>query len=131
MDGGQDTNERNVQIYADSSRRFRIRWEFNTAYTSISPTFSNTKVLDVYGGEDASRYNTNVQIYPYSRGGNQTWEFEKAHTEQFSPTSITPLVKYNNEWYFNYDAPVNAMDNATHTAMPLVIIFFIHFPHFL
>ena len=29
------------------------------------------------------------------------------------------------------DAPVNAMDNATHTAMPLVIIFFIHFPHFL
>ena len=111
VDGGQDTNERNVQIYADSSRRFRIRWEFNTAYTSISPTFSNTKVLDVYGGEDTSRLNTNVQIYPYSRGGNQTWEFEKAHTEQFSPTSITPLVKYNNEWYFNYDAPVNAMIN--------------------
>ena len=79
VDGGQDTNERNVQIYADSSRRFRIRWEFNTAYTSISPTFSNTKVLDVYGGEDTSRLNTNVQIYPYSRGGNQTWEFEETN----------------------------------------------------
>ena len=82
VDGGQDTNERNVQIYADSSRRFRIRWEFNTAYTSISPTFSNTKVLDVYGGEDTSRLNTNVQIYPYSRGGNQTWEFEEATLEK-------------------------------------------------
>ena len=82
VDGGQDTDERNVQIYADSSRRFRIRWEFNTAYTSISPTFSNTKVLDVYGGEDASRYNTNVQIYPYSRGGNQTWEFEEVPADK-------------------------------------------------
>ena len=82
MDGGQDTNERNVQIYADSSRRFRIRWEFNTAYTSISPIFSNTKVLDVYGDEDASRYNTNVQIYPYARRGNQAWEFEEVPADK-------------------------------------------------
>ena len=83
VDGGQDTNERNVQIYADSSRRFRIRWEGNSdLHTSISPTFSNTKVLDVYGGEDASRLNTNVQIYPYARRGNQAWVFEEATLEK-------------------------------------------------
>ena len=88
VDGGQDTNERNVQIYADSSRRFRIRWDGNTVFTSITPSFSNTKALDVYGGEDASRYNTNVQIYRYNRGGNQTWEFEKVNDVVFDYLNI-------------------------------------------
>ena len=107
VDGGQDTNERNVQIYADSSRRFRIRWEFNTAYTSISPTFSNTKVLDVYGGEDASRYNTNVQIYPYSRGGNQTWEFYTQYDDKHaSPNALgISAVVWKNNAYKEFTTP--------------------------
>ena len=39
-------------------------------------------MLDVYGGEDASRLNTNVQIYPYARRGNQAWVFEEATLEK-------------------------------------------------
>ena len=79
VDGAQDVNERNVQIYANSNQRFRLRWYINTVYTSITPDFSNTKSLDVYGGSDASRYNTNVQIYSYTHSSNQFWEFEKVN----------------------------------------------------
>ena len=77
IDGAVDANERNVQIYANSGQRFRIRWEFNSSYTSITPSFTNTRVLDVYGGPDASQYDTNVQLYAYNCGGNQLWEFEE------------------------------------------------------
>ena len=132
VDGGQDTNERNVQIYADSSRRFRIRWEFNTAYTSISPTFSNTKVLDVYGGEDTSRLNTNVQIYPYSRGGNQTWVFEETNvnfsgsisglkSSMSSAVTSRPIdIVYSNtvneciDIIIDYDARITYISNMYH-----------------
>ena len=90
-----DTNERNVRIYADSSRRYRIRWNGNPTSTSITPSFSNTKALDVYGGQDASRYNTNVQIYRYNRGGNQLWEFEEAILQKSYTSQTAQYLSWN------------------------------------
>ena len=79
VDGGQDANEQNVQIYLNSNQRFRIMRDATYDYTTIVPSFSNTKSLDIYGGSDASKYNVNVQLYRYSRSGNQLWVFEKAN----------------------------------------------------
>ena len=91
VDGAQDVNERNVQIYANSNQRFRLRWYINTVYTSITPDFSNTKSLDVYGGSDASRYNTNVQIYSYTHSSNQFWEFEEVNNKENSNANALDL----------------------------------------
>ena len=74
-----DTNEWNTQIYLNSNQRFRIMRDATYDYTTIVPSFSNTKSLDIYGGSDASKYNVNVQLYRYSRSGNQLWVFEKVN----------------------------------------------------
>ena len=90
-----DTNEWNTQIYLNSNQRFRIMRDATYDYTTIVPSFSNTKSLDIYGGSDASKYNVNVQLYRYSRSGNQLWVFEAAILEKSYASQTTQYLSWN------------------------------------
>ena len=61
----------NVNLWNNPNNRYRIRYDNYTDRIAITPSFSNTRALDVYLGEDSSQYNKNVQLYDYKHSNNQ------------------------------------------------------------
>ena len=80
--GGVDT-QANVNLWNNSRNRFRIMFDEFTDQIAIVPSFSSTRALDVYMGNDAAQYNTNVQLYDYKHSTNQMWSFQKLNDTVF------------------------------------------------
>ena len=101
--GGLDQNESYLNLWSNPNNRFRIRYHSSSQgkYMVISPTYSNSRVLDVYLGSDGAHYGVKAQLYKFKMSSNQDWELYRAYSDKHaSPNElgISAVVWRNNEY---------------------------------
>ena len=92
-----NANGTNVQIWQTTNDKFKLRKE-GGHYADGTPvnkhiiisSFSDNRVLDVYRGNDSSKYDINVQIWGLAQNNtNQYWEFYPYYSDKHaSPNTL-------------------------------------------